>query len=629
MLQRKNYRFVIAFCFSIVLMLCTDKLEGQNQDVFFIPELDKVHFSGYVGEKLNTCIENGILAASPDYYVAPFRSRTETKMWQSEFWGKWITSAIDAYRHTKNEQLLRKIKEGIEGLIATQTDDGYIGNYTPEARLQQWDIWGMKYCLLGLIGYYDISKDKKTLEAAKKLANYVIKATSATHKPYYEFGNYRGMAASSILEPIVQLYNITKQPSYLAFADNIVDSWSEPEASQLIEKGLESIPVGYRFPVPEVWFGSLNGKKAYEMMSCYEGLMELYRIEKKPKYLQAILNTAENIRKDEMYIIGSGSAMECWLHGANTQSVPVKHANETCVTTTWAKFCLQLLRTTGDVKWANEFEKTFYNSMLGAMTPDGHAWSKYTDISGLRYFGERQCGMNTNCCEANGPRGMVVLPKQAFMTYENGLVINFYAPSTANLEVNKNLVDVEQITEYPKTGEITIKINPKKSAEFGVKLRIPEWSKNNTLTINGKDVVNSPNAGTYAEINREWQKGDVITLKFDMKVRQYFLNDDPTKYALFYGPLVLASDSRYQKTPFYSYYTPVIKNGSIPFEIKASSKKDMYVEVKIPFKKEIVGDEDVDESLVLTDFASAGNTWTEESAYLIWFTEPIDPRTGK
>ena len=53
------------------------------------------------------------------------------------------------------------------GLISTQTPDGYIGNYSTAARLDQWDIWGRKYCLLGLLAQYDASGDSSVLAAAR------------------------------------------------------------------------------------------------------------------------------------------------------------------------------------------------------------------------------------------------------------------------------------------------------------------------------------------------------------------------------------------------------------------------------------------------------------------------------
>ena len=43
---------------------------------------------GYVGHRLNGSYQNRILAQDINRLVEPFRNRTETSCWQSEFWGK-------------------------------------------------------------------------------------------------------------------------------------------------------------------------------------------------------------------------------------------------------------------------------------------------------------------------------------------------------------------------------------------------------------------------------------------------------------------------------------------------------------------------------------------------------------
>ena len=146
-----NCKRIRLFFIGLLTIFCS--LPGQGQDVFRLPVLEDIRLEGYAGSKLNGCIVNGILKTDPGYLVHPFTVRNESSLWQSEFWGKWITSAIDAYSYTKDNRLMEDIKKGVNGLIDTQTPEGYIGNYANKYSLQKWDIWGMKYCLLGLIGY--------------------------------------------------------------------------------------------------------------------------------------------------------------------------------------------------------------------------------------------------------------------------------------------------------------------------------------------------------------------------------------------------------------------------------------------------------------------------------------------
>jgi DUF1680 family protein len=318
--------------------------------------------NGFVGEKLNASYQNRILAQDVNRLIEPFKNRTETSCWQTEFWGKWFTSAVLAYKYRPEPKLRAVLDKAVADLLSTQTPDGYIGNYTEAAQFEQWDIWGRKYCMLGLLAYYDLTKDQKILQATRKLADHLTKELADKKVLIVKKGNHRGMAATSVLEPICLLYNRTGDKRYLAFAEEIVQQWESPNGPQLISKS--NVDVAKRFTKPKVWFGWDQGQKAYEMMSCYEGLLELYRITGKPKYREAVEQTWANIKDTEINIAGSGSAVECWFGGKSLQAVPVAHYQETCVTATWIKLSQQLLRLTGEAKYADAIEQSYYNALL-------------------------------------------------------------------------------------------------------------------------------------------------------------------------------------------------------------------------------------------------------------------------
>jgi len=101
-----------------------------------------VKITGYTGGRLDISYQNRILAQDVDRLISPFRNRTESSCWQSEFWGKWFTSAVLAYRYRPEPALKSILDKAVDGLIATQTPDGYIGNYADNKHLEGWDIWG-------------------------------------------------------------------------------------------------------------------------------------------------------------------------------------------------------------------------------------------------------------------------------------------------------------------------------------------------------------------------------------------------------------------------------------------------------------------------------------------------------
>jgi hypothetical protein len=315
-----------------------------------------------------------------------------------------------------------------------------------------------------------------------------------------------------VLEPIVYLYNHTGEKRYLDFAEYIVKQWETPDGPRLISKSLAEIPVADRFPHPEVWWSWENGQKAYEMMSCYEGLLQLYLVTGTPEYLQAVKKVADNIIETEINIAGSGSAFECWYHGIGNQTRPTYHTMETCLTITWMKLCNALLQVTGNQKYTDEIEKTFYNALMASMKEDGSQIAKYSPLEGRRHEGEEQCGMHINCCNANGPRGFALIPQFAVMKSDDGIYLNYYGQSTITTKINSGVsVTISQKTDYPVSGKIRILVDPEKESEFTLNLRIPVWSNINSVKINNEEPVQAEK-GNWKTIARKWKKGDVVEL---------------------------------------------------------------------------------------------------------------------
>ncbi|MBD0352745.1 MAG: glycoside hydrolase family 127 protein, partial [Flavisolibacter sp.] len=452
--------------------------------------------TGFVGEKLEAAYTNRIEAQNVARLIEPFKNRTEDRCWQSEFWGKWFTSAVLAYRFHPEPRLKAIIDNAVTQLIQTQTPDGYIGNYAEAKHLEQWDIWGRKYCMLGLLSYYDLTRDGKSLQAARRLADHLIKELQDKKVNIVQMGNHRGMAATSVLEPITLLYARTGDKRYLDFAEEIVRQWESPMGPQLIAKAM--VNVSERFPPPKNWWGYEQGQKAYEMMSCYEGLLELYRLTGKETYKTAVETVWENIRSTEINAVGSGSSMECWFGGKGLQPFVAKHYQETCVTATWIKLSQQLLRLTGEAKYADAIEQSFYNALLGSMKPDGSTWAKYSPIEGIRSEGEDQCHMGLNCCVASGPRGLFTIPLTSVMRGKDGLTVNFFNPGSYKLTTPKGEpIELVQETEYPVNGIVTMRVNVQKPELFTIHIRIPQWSNVSTIKVNGEAVENvTPGAYT-------------------------------------------------------------------------------------------------------------------------------------
>ncbi|MBE0659630.1 MAG: glycoside hydrolase family 127 protein [Bryobacteraceae bacterium] len=525
---------------------------------------------GHLGRRILDCVENRILAQDLDRLVQPFRQRDERSCWQTEFWGKWALSAASAWKCTRDNRLAEALARSAHALIATQSEDGYIGNYAPNRHLEAWDIWGRKYTLLGLLACHEVCGEKPALDAARRLADHLFTEIGPGRADIVRTGNYRGMASSSILAPVVALYRATSDERYVQLAGHIVRRWSSDDGPQLIEKALAGVPVAERFPRPAKWFSWENGQKAYEMMSCYEGLLDLYRVTGTRQYLDAAIKAFENIRDTEILPAGSGSSRECWHGGARQPYLPGPEMMETCVSTTWMSLCSNLLTLTGDPRYADQIERTAYNALLGALAPDASVFAKYSPLDGVRSHGEAQCGMGIHCCTANGPRGLLLLPEIAAMQDPAGITINLFIDSEQTLPLpGGGTVRLAIETAYPASGAVKITLHPSSPTRFSLRLRNPAWS----------------GASGYRTFDRLWRPGDHVEFDLNMDIRT-IASGPFTAYAR--GPVLLARDSR-------------------------GPDADAWITAQTPAGE-------------LCDFSSAGNTWDERSRYRVWLP-PADPRS--
>lgn len=594
----------------------------------FMHPAEQVHWTGYLAGRLDRAQENGLAQQDIDHLVAPFRNRTETRLWQSEFWGKWVTSAVKAYRYRPEPRLKLQLERAVTGLLATQSADGYIGNYAPESHLAEWDIWGRKYTLLGLLDYHELTGDQQSLQAARRLADHLIQEIEASEDGLIvSKGNYRGMAASSVLEPIIKLYRSTKDSRYLAFACRIVDEWETPQGPQLISKA--RVDVSRRFPKPSQWYGYEQGQKAYEMMSCYEGLLELYRITGNSSYREAVERTWENIRATEINIAGSGASEEMWFGGYARQTMPITHYQETCVTVTWIKLNLQLFRLTGEARYADEIERSYYNALLGALSTDGTQWAKYTPLNGERLPGSGQCGMDVNCCTASGPRGLFALPSMAVTATPEGPSVNFFIEGTytlTNVEGQRYAVKVN--TDYPESGNLYIAVELPEPKAFTLRLRIPGWSEVSEVLVNDQPV-DEVLPGNYVVINRKWTNTDRIVVRLDMRGRVVTHRIGPREFAAIYrGPIVLARDARLAGPPLIAVARPVTDSAGVidlrPLPQKPDSECWMVFEA--PFQPESYTEYGAGPiNIQLCDYASAGNG-NRPTAFSVWLAQLFSGR---
>lgn len=462
-----------------------------------------VHVDGFLGRRIESNRTGRLMQIPMDEILDGFQHRPGKHPWIGEHIGKWVHAGTLAWQYSGDAKLESMLHQAVKDLLATQEADGYLGTYVSQERWTSWDVWVHKYDLIGLMSYHVATGDAAALRGARRVGDLLVETFGPDKRDIIAAGTHVGMASTSVLEPMVQLYRLTGDLRYLAFCEYIVESWEKPEGPQHAKrpKVLTSL----------LSHGKVNqtaNHKAYEMMSNLVGLCELYRAAGDERYLQAARAAWEDIAAHQRYITGGTSFGEHFQpdgHLPDTGSVA-----ETCANVTWMQLSMQLLALTGETKYADAIEQLIYNHLLGAQADDGNDWCYFTVLEGIKQFTQ-----NVNCCHSSGPRGVAMIPAVFYGTAAGSLRINLYGESKFRGEVpGVGRLEVRQRTAFPQDGRIAVEVLPGKPGKFRLELRIPPWSAKYSLTVNGES--SKPQSGPIAVIDREWRSGDIVTLELDM-----------------------------------------------------------------------------------------------------------------
>ena len=221
----------------------------------------------------------------------------EDNGWRGEYWGKLMRGACIVYEYTRDAELYDILEGSAARLLSYADAEGRITAYSTENEFCGWDVWCRKYVLLGLICFSRICaaeelKDR-VIRAACAQLDYII-AHTEDRELYDTSEIWGGINSSSILEPVVLLYNITENSKYLDLAGRIVRSGGA-KGFDIFEAAYEDKLCPYEYPVT----------KAYELMSCFEGLIEYYKATGIEKWRDAAVRFAKKLIETEVTVVGS------------------------------------------------------------------------------------------------------------------------------------------------------------------------------------------------------------------------------------------------------------------------------------------------------------------------------------
>ena len=594
-------------------------------------------------------------------FVRQFRIHSDSanKGWRGEYWGKMMRGAVMVYQYTRNPSLYEILTETVKDLLTTQNADGSFSTYEPYNEFQRWDLWCRKYVMLGMEHYLEICTDEnlkqRILTALCAHADAVLAKIGDRAEgklPITETSKlYGGMSSVSILEPIIRLYRLTGETRYLRFAEYILSTGGSLDIN-IFELAYQDEIAPYAYGV----------NKAYEMMSCFEGVIEYYEVTGNEYYRDAALRFAKKVMETDVTVIGCcGTVSEFFDRSSVRQTEKPEGAlQETCVSVTWMKLCRRLFAVSGDPVFPDAIEQTYYNAYLSTLNTERcHArnrglsfldgcvptvlpFDSYSPlipgVRGLLTGGAQLLDDGTyyGCCACIASAGAALYPQSMLWNANNGaLLLSGYE----NGELPAVLPSGQKFRitisgNYPAPGKIRISLQLERPEVFPFGLRIPAWSEQSRLTVNGEE---QPVGQGIHFIEREWKSGDTLDLELDFRVvitrapiyekeTIYQINwqtgkCDPVEVSqspearnfvsFRQGPITLATDRRLGRNPNRAVKLSLHSGESVR-SCQVDPRRIPYpcmnaCIVKLP-----------EEEVLLTDYASTGRLWSKESESAAW-----------
>lgn len=442
--------------------------------------------------------------------------------WYGEHAGKWLVAATRAAVRTGDAELLARVRRVADRLIANQTSDGYMGNYSPQRRFmirqspkpfswdgaparRTWDIWTHSYLILGLIELHRATGAASYLAAARSIGDLAWRTLGEGGIAITDLGNHFGLSATVLLDPVVELHFVTGDQHYLDLALLILDQAERDPRSSFFSAALEGADPS------EIATG-----KAYQLLWNLVGLAKLHLATGDPRLLTAVRNIWRRVRDHHLTLGGGpwGGVAQRSREVFNPAGQFDPHGYvETCSTMAWIQLNRVLLAILGEAAFAQEIERSAFNDLLGAQAPNGEDWCYYSFANGRRVH-----TTYWRCCKSSGAMALEELSEIAYaVTAAGAVAVNLLGPSEARLDLpDVGRVKLRQEGDYPFDGSLLLTIDPHIAAEFTVEIRIPDWATDAAISACGGPAVPAP-AGRYASISRLWRPGDRIAITLPMR----------------------------------------------------------------------------------------------------------------
>jgi DUF1680 family protein len=459
----------------------------------------------------------------------------------------------------------------IEKITLAQEKDGYLETWRtidPNHPLADW--WGTAerwsnlqqgHELYNLGHLYEAAVAHYTATGKKSLLNVAIKSADLICNVFGP-GKKIGVPGHEEVEiGLIKLFRITGNSSYLKLADFFIKErgnsadrqlWGEYHQDHKLVKDQREA-VGH----------------AVRAGYLYTAMTDLMAINNDTAYSTALNSIWSDITDHKLYVTGGVGATSNGEAFGKSYELPNSTAYaETCAAISMILWNSRMFRLTGESKYYDFLERTLYNAFLSGVGLSGKEFFypnplESDGISGFNYGSPtRQPWFSCACCPSNITRFIPQIPGLIYAQDDDKIYINLYISNSADIKMNGNDVKLTMKSDFPWSGNTSIRIDQTENKDFTLAFRIPSWVTGNIFGNNLYKIINNQEGSYnvsvngrpfdykikngYALINSNWKTGDKINIDIPMNTAlissNYEISQNRNKVAIQKGPLVYCEE---------------------------------------------------------------------------------------
>ena len=237
---------------------------------------------------------------------------------------------------------------------------------------------------------------------------------------------------------------------------------------------------------------------------------------------------------------GCSSQKEHYFDPARLSRFINGYTGETCCTYNMLKLSRHLFCWTADPAVADYYERALYNHILGQQDPASGMVCYFLPLLGGAHKVYSTPENSFWCCVGSGFESHAKYAEAIYYHNDRGIYVNLFIPSEVRWK--ERGLTLRQETRFPAGETTTLTLRADRPVRTTLYLRYPAWSGKPEVRVNGQKMAVRQQPGSYVAIDRQWQDGDQVTVRYPMTLRLERTPDNPRKAAVLYGPVVLAGE---------------------------------------------------------------------------------------